>query len=237
MTEPHRFCAACGKELVPDGSFCPFCGVRVGGSEPTHQGRTVGEWLEELVSHDGAARTKALRALERLGSKADAAVAKLAGALAEPLPEGLPAEALLQLGRHVDAAVSRIVDGMTRDESVDVRMTNFGSLMKCGERAAPAAPVLRERLRDALRGTAAYPDVPGNLARALGWIGPKAAEAVPELLDALRHPESELREAAAWSLGRIGSKARSAIPLLQEASKDPDPGVAREARKSLKLVR
>jgi hypothetical protein len=232
MPEAHRFCAACGKELVPSGNFCPFCGVRVGGTEPAHDGKTVGEWLDDLVSHDGAARAKALKSLERLGSRADAAI----GALAASIQEGLSAEALLQLGRHTEAAVRRILDGMTKDESIDVRRTNFGSLMKCGPRAAPAAPALREILRGALRGQAAFEDVAENSARALGWIGEAAADAVYELMDALKHSDAKVREAAAWSLGRMGARAKRGVAALKEASKDAAAEVAKEAKKALKQI-
>ena len=237
MAETHRLCAACGKELVPTGNYCPYCGVRAGETAPTHQGRTVDEWLEDLVSHNGAARIKALAALKTLGPKADDAVTRLFAALKDPQAAGLPAEALLQLGRHTDLAIASILQGMTRDESADVRMTHFGSLMKCGERASPAAPALRDILRDALRGTAAYPDVLENTTRALGWIGPAASDAVYELVDALKHPDPKVREAAAWSLGKMGSgKARAAVPGLTEASRDSVAAVAKEAKKSLKLV-
>jgi len=63
MAQGHRFCVACGKEFVPEGNFCPFCGVRAGETEATHDGKTVGGWLEDLVSHDGGARAKALKAI------------------------------------------------------------------------------------------------------------------------------------------------------------------------------
>lgn len=194
-------------------------------------------WLDDLVSHDGARREKARRALLDMGAALDSDVARLALALKEPHPEGLPAEALLQLGRHVDEAVRALLDGMTRDESPDVRRTHFGSLMKCGERAAPAVPALREILREAIRGGALYPDVGVHAVRALGWIGPAAGDAVFELLDALKHRDHRLREAAAWSLGRLGPRAKSAGPALMEARRDPDPAVAREAAGALKRVR
>jgi HEAT repeat protein len=236
MPEAHRFCAACGKELVPNGNFCPFCGVRVGEVAPTHDGKTVDECWDDLVSHDGGARVRALRAFERLGSKADAAVAKMVASLKDRYPERLAAEALLQLGRHADEAARKILDGMTGDESLDVRLTCFGSIMKCGGRAAPAAPALREILRDALRGKAAFDDVAENSARALGWIGEAAADAVYELTDALKHADAKVREAAAWSLGRMGARAKSAVAALKEASKDTAAGVAKEAKKALKQI-
>lgn len=156
------FCAACGKPLVPGGSFCPSCGTKAG------EAADVDALFEDLVSHDGAAREKALRAIEKLGPAAEPGVAKLAASLEIPGAEGLPAEALLQLGRHADEAVRRILEGMTKEESLDIRRTNLGSLMKCGERAARAAPRLRDILREALRGKAAYPDVAESATLALG---------------------------------------------------------------------
>ena len=78
--------------------------------------------------------------------------------------------------------------------------------------------------------------VPESAARALGWIGPAGSDAVYELLDALKHQDPKVREAAAWSLGKMGAKARSAVAGLTEASRDSVAAVAKGAKKALKLV-
>lgn len=217
-------CSACGKEGAPGGSFCPYCGTP---SAPT--------WLDDLVSHDGGARSRALQEFGRLGAAGDEAVARLAASLRQPA--GLPAEALLQLGRHVDEAVKAILDGMTKHDSIDVRRTNYGSLMKCGERALPALPALREILRDALRGRAAFEDVAEHATRVLGWIGPGAVDAVYDLIQALQYRDPKVREAAAWSLGRVGAGGKASLPYLMAAVQGPDKALAAEAEKSLKLIR
>src|SRR5205807_2266319 len=65
----------------------------------------------------------------------------------------------------------------------------------------------------ARRRTAAY---------ALALIGPKAAEAVPALTEALRDTESDVRALAAKALGKIGQEAKGSAPMLATALKDSD---------------
>ena len=49
-------------------------------------------------------------------------------------------------------------------------------------------------------------------ARRLGWFGPAAAEAVPDLVKSLG--DSGVRQEAVQSLRKIGPEARAAIPAL-----------------------
>ncbi|HWV98109.1 MAG TPA: HEAT repeat domain-containing protein [Candidatus Acidoferrum sp.] len=65
-----------------------------------------------------------------------------------------------------------------------------------------------------------------SAARSLGVIGPAARVAVPELLQALRHPDQGLAWEAATTLGRMG---RVSLPGLLEAASAPDPTTRRVA--------
>ncbi|MCO5170506.1 MAG: HEAT repeat domain-containing protein [Planctomycetes bacterium] len=59
------------------------------------------------------------------------------------------------------------------------------------------------------------PELRAAAAEALGFVGgPPVAERLAACLD---DPESEVREAAAWSLGRLGPAARAAVPGLLRA--------------------
>ena len=50
--------------------------------------------------------------------------------------------------------------------------------------------------------------------RDLAWFGPAASNAVPEWVDALSGPSSEIRQAAIAALSGIGPAARDAVPAL-----------------------
>ena len=69
----------------------------------------------------------------------------------------------------------------------------------------------------------------------LGQIGPVAAEAVPQLVQALlKDRDSDVRRAAAAALGQIGPVAAEAVPQLVQASlKDGDSDVRRAAAAAL----
>ena len=63
--------------------------------------------------------------------------------------------------------------------------------------------------------------------------GGAARPAVPELITALRAPETRVRRLAPGTLGSFGADARAAVPALEAALRDPDPEVRREAAYAL----
>ena len=85
-------------------------------------------------------------------------------------------------------------------------------LRKLGPSAVPA---LTEALT---RATTAGDQV--YLSRALGWIGPDSASAVPQLIACLRSEHPQSRVAATEALARIGPQALTALPALTAALGD-----------------
>ncbi len=69
----------------------------------------------------------------------------------------------------------------------------------------------------------------------LGRFGPKAAEAVPALIEALADEHRWLRIASAEALGKIGPAAAFAIPALTAVQ--DDEGVGDFAKQALKDIR
>jgi hypothetical protein len=77
------------------------------------------------------------------------------------------------------------------------------------------------------------PNVQQAVELALGKIGPATKDAVPRLVELLKHPTVSVREWSAWALGQIGSNARDAIPALSATLKDEIPRVREAAAQAL----
>lgn len=78
------------------------------------------------------------------------------------------------------------------------------------------------------------PDGQLSAVRALGWFGPAAAAAVPDLIEALDNGQSTVRKEAIMALGKIGPDAKSAVPALKAIADKPLIGIrARDALESI----
>lgn len=70
----------------------------------------------------------------------------------------------------------------------------------------------------------------------LGEAGPKAVAAVPDLIEMLKDPNSEIRRLSAYALCMIGPEAKAAIPNLKELTGDPDQRVMMQAVNALNAI-
>jgi HEAT repeat protein len=59
-------------------------------------------------------------------------------------------------------------------------------------------------------------DIRREAAWALGTIGPRSADAVPDLIAALGDKDPLVVPQAAWALGQIGPRAKDALPALEK---------------------
>jgi HEAT repeat protein len=136
---------------------------------------------------------------------------------------------------------------LLHDDSFEVKMQSLGALHHVGPRARPAVPALRALLRAGENASVSPVNaeavvellmmmtkamsgefqprmklalIRASVAEALGTIGPKAHEAVPELIPLLQDILWPIRIKAADALGRIGPFAREALPALETAAKD-----------------
>jgi HEAT repeat protein len=77
-------------------------------------------------------------------------------------------------------------------------------------------------------------DVAYWAATLLGRLEAAAAPAVPNLAEALTtHPETAVRQRAAWALGKIGPAAKSARDALTQAAESSDRRLARLAQEAI----
>jgi HEAT repeat protein len=106
--------------------------------------------------------------------------------------------------------------------------------------AEPKDPALWAEAGDALRKMLKEDKDAGarrSAACAVGNFGPVAAEARPELEQALDHADARVRQNAAWALGRLKDKAgASGAEGLAKALADSDPAVRRDAAAALAEV-
>ena len=119
----------------------------------------------------------------------------VAAALSQPAP---PAEA--RRPALDDDTVRRLIDAL-KDPDFEVRQNLAAALAKTGPRVVP---LLREALKDKLverRSGAAY---------ALGLLGDAARPALPELLDALSDPDTDVRRQASYAVVRVVPAGRAA---------------------------
>jgi HEAT repeat protein len=96
-----------------------------------------------------------------------------------------------------------------------------------GLRGGKALPELRQALRNTT------PDVRAAAANAFGELGPGAADAVGDLVEALSDRDDRVRAGAAQVLGKVGPPARLAIPALLQALGDRNAPVRASAARAL----
>jgi len=215
--------------------------------EPGHDGRTLGDWLDDF--DNGASRTyeRATAAVDQMGTNT--------------LPE------LLSLLTSRDSAFDRAMSDMAESQSAmnldwetafDRHWKALRGFQALGDNASPAIPELAARLERAENpefisfalasiGIESLPSLQrcatnaNSLVRrsstaALGLLGISAEEAVPTLIERLRDVNASVRQTAANALGQIGKQASKAIPALKTATEDSDFRVAQAAFAALSAI-
>jgi len=142
-------------------------------------------------------------------------------------------EAIKTLKTLGSPAIPILVEALT-DDHEGIRRGAAFALGAMAQDAVVAVPALLATLKDPVSG------VRMDVAVALKQIttaSPEALQqAVQELTTGLNHPESAVRQGAAFGLGVIGSEATSTIPPLIQALKDTDEEVRLAAAIALKRM-
>jgi hypothetical protein len=111
-------------------------------------------------------------------------------------------------------------------------------LGKIGENEDIVVPILIKALREKSHDGR---DTCGDAALALGYMGPKAKKAVPNLIESLtdadRRGSRGLTVLTLEALGRIGPDARDAVPLIRSIASSSSSAIVRaQAEKALKRI-
>jgi HEAT repeat protein len=163
--------------------------------------QTVAAWaVARIQPNNAAALDKSLPILVQSLTRKDAAVRTAALRALLDLRPG-PDRVLPVLHRILENA-----DPAQLDEALD-------ALATIGEPALPGITLALKRPESRLRAVSI-----------LGRMGPKAASAVPALLEVYQDPTAggSLRREVVHTLGAIGPAAAAAVPALAAALEDPD---------------
>jgi HEAT repeat protein len=203
-----------------------------------HDPAAIPELLEALRHQEVAVRVAAAKALGHTwwshGRKhLDSLAPDVVSALVEALNDSVTsvrsnaARALGYIGASAKDAVPALLQAADNPELRAEAVTALGdiwfygrrdTIVECLDSLAPdVVPALVEALNDSAS------SVRSNAARALGYIGAPAKDAVPALIQAADNPE--LRAEAVTALGKIGPASHTAVPLMIKALKDADTEV------------
>ncbi len=186
----------------------------------------VSPLIERLTHKDARVRTRAAIALGRIGPPARGALTALLHASVDSLNEVRPAarKALEQIdpswpNQEGIVGVIPVLTAKLGDGKTPVAQAAAEVLTRMG---ALAVPGLIAVLEDS---------APGSeprwmwAARALGWLGPEARNAVPALIRRLASEKTFVMEAILEALGRIGPATASALPPLIETLRSQWPPI------------
>jgi HEAT repeat protein len=208
------------------------------------------------------ARVAAAEALWRIGKRKGVLPGLVVALNGDDFAAVQAAKFLGSLGAAAKEAVPALIAALEREDSLGiVRAASARALGNIGPPARAAVPALTRLLSsvpsnarlaaaEALWRIQREPKVVRVLCRAilesgsrdkaaeiLGRIGPKAKDAVPTLIYALRDLDDyTLRPQAARALGRMGAEARPALPYLKDALHDEYPEVRRAAAEAIRAI-
>jgi HEAT repeat protein len=187
-------------------------------------------------------RRKAAWALGMIGPFAKTAVPDLLKLLDDPDPGDLPKElgvraltvqALGNIGPDAKETLP-LLQKIAQAENDSCRGLALEAITQIAPEKSLLQPCLRG-LKDA--------KVCAEAVKALGYLGPDAKEAVPALLEILKHPPvqdkatlRQLRQNVVWTLRQIGPDAREAIPTLRELASAPDINLSNAAHLALRII-
>ena len=187
--------------------------------EPEYQGRTLGEWIQDF---DGQTDSVAAQAFIALHKKSGRWVA----VILRSRDNSLRTKLMLLLSKQSFVKIA-MQPASTRQERM---------LYSLGAMGLEGDPAVLSALRDLVR------DCPQRVSRenalfAINDLAGLGSNAIPILVEALGHPDSQVRAQAAEMLGTAPmSGGPEVMSALQRYAKDADPAMSAAATKSLALL-
>jgi hypothetical protein len=152
----------------------------------------------------------------------------------------VPVHARISL-RRIDPDAERAASAIHTVRHADeakVRAEGFDPFGKDPPKPSQFLPVFVLALKDKN-----YPELRGPTAYALGLLRAAAADAVPDLIAALKADDVkdaaaalEARRSVVWALGRIGPQAKTALPELGELHRNAAPELREEIDAAMKQI-
>jgi hypothetical protein len=185
------------------------------GGEPFYQGRSATAWRRDLRQPDDARSAEAFQSLVAGKGEAVPMCAWLVRNAPEPEARWRAADALGRIGKAATPAAAELVAALSdRDPLVrGVAVRAIGEL-------APEVPGAMPGL------VALFPDV--EAIRAVSRFGPAGADAVPRLIELLRHEDPTVRWQAARTLGKVREPAVPSVPELVRLTGSDSESLVRE---------
>ena len=169
--------------------------------EPEKHGVKLGEWIKRLSSDDVGVRNNAALVMILFGEKAAPATEALTTLLADQNPDVRrhAVTALGEIGPKAKAATETLFKSAEKDENPTVRAIAGRSLFRVDAgRAKDAAELLVKFLTDHKTGSDRIIAI-----EALGEIGPKAKDALPQLRKVADAADKKEADAAHQAIKKI----------------------------------
>jgi hypothetical protein len=186
--------------------------------EPVYQGKAVSDWLVDHFSrghgppYQSQGPDKAEEAMHQLGTNAIPALLRLLRAY-DPPALVIKSLKLVSVQRWVRTGYRYRYTSWKHDAA------DFGFKI-LGTNAVSAVPELIEVCKDSR-----YPASQDYAAKALGYVGRSAQQAIPVLLRNFTHTNAEVRFDAVTAVHHIGGDPDVVVPAFRAALKDSMPEV------------
>jgi HEAT repeat protein len=216
----------------------------LGQQNATWQGKTVGQWAQQLAQEDLRAQWYAAYALGQIGAQAAPAVDSLVEILRDRRRDeylrGCAAWALGRIGSETrpfggsfpcptDGKVVELLTETLRSKHLSVRRNSPRALGRLGAAARPAVPTLLELLGDR--------DAEVRAAAAVAaWRIDRHPRAIRVLAEMTRRQQGPDAYQAVVALGQVASETQHLVPVWVAALQHVDPDVRRAAARELGQV-
>ena len=185
-------------------------------------------FIDGLKNEEASVRRQAAEAIARYGPKGRQAEANLMAALDDPDDrDHLKARQALRKVADAKTLMPAMIKILKQKDARLHRQAAQVIFQVGPEAVGFIVAVLKQEDAPALRLVCL---------QTLAMVGPRAKEAVPELIKALKDPAPRARMNAARALGNIGPDAKEARTALAQAEKDADDNVQKIARAALAQI-